>query len=391
MDPRSVNRSFLFLCIIGLLSYFSYNFVRTPVLPLFARELGAVPEMIGLIVSVSTITGIFIKFPSGIVADMIGRRLVLLIGVFIFALMPFAYMGVGDVYALIGVRAVHGLATALFAPVAMAVVADGFPTRRGEFLGWYSSSTQFGKLLGPMAGGALVGLVGFSSAFMACGLIGLLPLGLSFFLRIEKQSPPEGPIAGPSDVLLRFWGEMKTVAGDPKILVTSAMEAVQMLAAGALMAFLPIYGVTVGLTAGEVGLLFGVQGVAALVARPAMGRLSDRMGRRPLIVAGLLVCAGSFAIIPSFDSLHALLLLAAAFGMGEAIVTSSTSALVADLSRAGSLGSAMGAFGTIMDIGHASGPLLAGVLIGLLDYSMAFGLISLILLLGCALFVIMVR
>ncbi len=103
------------------------------------------------------------------------------------------------------------------------------------------------------------------------------------------------------------------------------------------------------------------------------------------------MCAGSFAIIPSFDSLHALLLLAAAFGMGEAIVTSSTSALVADLSRAGSLGSAMGAFGTIMDIGHASGPLLAGVLIGLLDYSMAFGLISLILLLGCALFVIMVR
>jgi MFS family permease len=67
-----------------------------------------------------------------------------------------------------------------------------------------------------------------------------------------------------------------------------------------------------------------------------------------------------------------LLVLSAGFGFGEAVVSSSSSALVADSSEFKRLGAGMGMQGTIMDIGHASGPLLAGLLIGSLSYSMAF-------------------
>ncbi|HLB03117.1 MAG TPA: MFS transporter [Nitrospiria bacterium] len=391
MRNISFKRPFIFLCIIGLLTYFSYNLIRTPVLPLFAKDLEAAPELIGLIVAVSTITGIFVKLPSGIAADIVGRRVVLLAGVLIFSLMPFVYLFIHQIWQLILVRSIHGLATALFAPVAMAIVADLYPSNRGEYLGWYSSSTQVGKLLGPMAGGYLLGLAGFSYAFSVCGLIGLLPLFLAVGVPVgSERLKPRDQVRFPH-MTLRFREELKGVASDSRILVTSAMEAVQMLAGGALMAFLPIYGIEIGLSAAQVGLLFGIQGVANLVAKPMMGRLSDRMGRRPLIILGLLACALTFAMIPAVTGFQSILLLAAGFGLGEAIVTSSTAALVGDLCRNQSLGSAMGAFGTIMDIGHASGPILAGLLIAAFGYLVAFSLISLILLAGIVVFITTVR
>jgi MFS family permease len=142
------------------------------------------------------------------------------------------------------------------------------------------------------------------------------------------------------------------------------------------MAFLPIYGMVVGLNPGEVGLLFGVQGVTSLFSKPVMGRTSDRVGRRPLILIGLAICAGTFILIPQVSNFSFLLALAAGFGFGEAVVSSSTSALVADLSELKTLGAGMGMQGTISDIGHASGPLLAGLLIAHLDYQGAFTVIA---------------
>ena len=399
-------RAFFFICIIGLFSYFSYNLIRTPLLPLFARDLGAAPAFIGMVVAASTLTGVFVKLPAGIVADMVGRRTILLAGVLVFSLLPFVYIWVHQVWELVAVRFIHGFATALFAPVSMAVVAELHPEKRGEYLGWYFSSTQAGKLLGPMAGGFLLGYAGFTQTFILCGLLGILPLALmlrmpggNHLLRPPSRRavfPDYPPVdrSGHGRVVRqmgRFLQEIKQVGADRKVLVVSAMEAVQMLAAGALMAFLPIYGLDVGLTAAQVGLLFGIQGSAALVSKPLMGRLSDRVGRRPLVVLGLLISASTFAMIPAVTGFGALFFLAAGFGLGEAIVISSTSAFVADLWRERSLGPAMGAYGTIMDIGHASGPILAGVLITALGYLTAFRTISLILLIGLAVFLMMIR
>ncbi len=65
---------FLTLIIAGLLSRFSYQMARSPVLPRFAQDLGSSPELIGLIVAASTITGIFIKLPAGALSDILGRK-----------------------------------------------------------------------------------------------------------------------------------------------------------------------------------------------------------------------------------------------------------------------------------------------------------------------------
>ena len=111
------------LCAVGFLARASYALARTPVLPLFALYLGAGPEVIGWVVGISTVTGIFFKLPAGALSDWIGRGRTLFLGLLIFALTPFAYLLVWGTAALLVVRFVHGFATAIYGPVAMAVVA----------------------------------------------------------------------------------------------------------------------------------------------------------------------------------------------------------------------------------------------------------------------------
>jgi MFS family permease len=188
-----------------------------------------------------------------------------------------------------------------------------------------------------------------------------------------------------------MWQGFRIVANNTAVLVTSVTDGAKMIANGALMAFLPIYGTSVGLNPGQVGILFGVQGVTSFLSKPIMGRASDRLGRRPLILIGLLICAATFVLIPQVTAFPVLILLASLFGYGEAVVSSSTSALVADVSDIKRLGAGMGMQGTIMDIGHASGPLLAGFLIALFGYSTTFAVIAALQLLAAGLFWMTVR
>jgi len=112
-----------------------------------------------------------------------------------------------------------------------------------------------------------------------------------------------------------------------------------------------------------------------------MGRFSDRHGRRTQIFFGALIgalCIGCFSFFKSFISL---LTLSIAFGMSLSIVTSATSAYIADLSSAKARGSAMGLLGSIMDIGHTSGPLVSGFAAVYFGYPKSFIAASFVLIL----------
>ena len=158
------------------------------------------------------------------------------------------------------------------------------------------------------------------------------------------------------------------------------MEGLQNMAMGALEAFLPVYAVKVaGLSEFQAGLLWGGQIVVTMLSKPFMGRMSDARGRRPLIAAGLILCGASFAAVPFLSSFWTLLACSLVFGAGEALVTSSSAAMVADLCRERHFGSAMGAFGTIFDVGHASGPILSGILVGWVGFQISFPLMACLL------------
>ncbi|HEX2056513.1 MAG TPA: MFS transporter, partial [Nitrospiraceae bacterium] len=251
----TTSRSFVVLCTIGILCFISYNMVRMPVLALFAESLGAGPERIGLIVSVSTLTGVFLKLPSGALSDIYGRRLLLHVGVIAFGLPPFVYPFVSDLNVLTGLRFLHGLATAIFAPSALATVAELYKDRRGAALGTYTACTQSGALLGPFIGGWLVYAAGFPTAFVTAGVFGCMGLLMFFALRLNPP-PPDVKEKSIAAVVSDMWAGFAAVARNRRVLITSSTDAAKMIANGALMAFLPLYGVSVGLNPGEVGLLF---------------------------------------------------------------------------------------------------------------------------------------
>jgi len=398
-----LTQPFILLCCVGLFAFVSYNLVRMPVLSLFAQSLGASPEAIGFIVSASTLTGVFLKWPAGALSDLYDRRWLLLVGLLAFALPPFCYLLITDVTWLVVLRFAHGVATAVFAPIALAVVADLRREARGAAYGAYTAATQAGAMLGPLLGGWLLQVAGFSTAFVTAGTLGVIAVLLFFLMRlppvpdrvdrwedvkraslnvnrgessVERLTNNAVRPPGPAAVISDMARGARTVLGNVRVVVTSATDGARQVANGALMAFLPIYAVGIGLDAAQAGVLFGVQSVTSFASRPTMGWASDRIGRRPLILLGLVICAGSLATVPFTTSFVGLMALSSLFGFGEAIVNASAAALVADLSELKTLGSAMGMQGAITDIGHASGPILSGVLIGALGFQAAFPIIA---------------
>jgi len=378
---------------IAFMARASYALARTPVLALFAASLGAGPEAIGLAVAISTVTGILFKMPAGVVSDVMGRMRTMLVSLAVFAFVPLAYLWVSSYEALVAVRFLHGFATAIFAPVSMAVVVDAAGSRRAEALSWFSSVSIAGNLVGAPLGGflitALAGggpyeLAHFHIVYGVVAALGAVPLLVALWTLRARPAVPAPPerrsLAG---VGRQFRAGVREILLERRVLLTSNMEGVQNLSVGALEAFLPVYVVLVaGLSAFQAGLLWGVQVVVTVAAKPLMGAVSDRYGRHPLVFWGMFACAVPFVLVPWFQSFAALLLLAALFGLGEALVTSSAAALVADLCDERHMGSAMGVFGTIRDVGHAAGPLLAGLLIGLFggeDFRWPFALIGALL------------
>jgi MFS family permease len=177
----------------------------------------------------------------------------------------------------------------------------------------------------------------------------------------------------------------------PPIFVAAGIEAVMYLGYGAFLGFLPIYAKKVGLNDAEIAIVLGAQLVLAMVAKPITGRVSDRVGRIPVIIVGLLLCAAALPLIFRSESLAFFLFAAPLLGVGVGAVTPVTNALIADLASARRLGAAMGVFGTIWDIGEAAGPMIAGFLIGGLGYAATFDVLAAVIALVSIGLIVMVR
>lgn len=361
---------------MGGLAIFSSTMAKNPALPLFIRSMGVPVSTVGFIAAASTVVGIVVSLPAGILCDIIGRRRVILMAAIVFATAPFLYLVITLPWQLVLVRIYHGLATAILGPVAMAAVADTFEKGRGERMGWYSSATMVGRFMAPFVGGILIFGEDFRWVYLADGFAGILALIAALRLPFVATTSSSN-----WEVFKHQRGnyrqEIVFVLRHPGILATSGIEAVQYFAFGCLETFLPIYLYEkLGFPTWRIGILFTVQILAATFTKPIMGRLSDRYGRVPMIVSGLALGGITTATMLFSSNYLVIIVLIALFGLGLATVTASTSALVADLSRSQGRGSALGILSSIMDVGHSSGPMVAGVLISTYSYQMAFGIIG---------------
>ncbi|MDP3047712.1 MAG: MFS transporter [Chloroflexota bacterium] len=385
---------FVTLCFVGALAAFSATIVRNPVLPLFTATLGVDDATLGLIASVSAATGVLVGFPAGVLSDMVGRRRVMLLGILLFAVTPLLYLFVTTPGQLVVVRIIHGAGTAILNPVVMAVVAETYSADRGERMAWYSSIYQVGRFVAPTAGGLLIVGHDFTWVFIVSAMSGFLALLAFFALKTTSGSTGttthSARAASWANGLRRMGSELRLVTSHRGILLTSLMEAAQYFSIGAVETFLPLYLISVGFSAWEIGPIFTAQLVATAIAKPGLGRLSDRLGRRRFIAAGLLVGASAVAAMPVTTNYWAVLALSSLFGVTVAAVTGCTSALVSDFSRSSAYGSSLGILNSIKDVGHGAGPAVAGFLVMSWSYGSAFAVVGGVMTVGALAFYLLV-
>ncbi|MGD0496061.1 MAG: MFS transporter [Candidatus Bathyarchaeia archaeon] len=387
---------FLTVCVMGLLAILSSTMSKTPVLPYFAGYLNTPGFWEGLVYSASTIPGILISLPAGSLSDVLGRRKVLLISSVIFASAPFLYLLVNLWWQLALVRFYHGFATAMFVPVAEALVTEAYPTRRGERISLFSSATVIGRSIAPLLGGSILvvtnpGLLpqqysNFGGLYLAVGVVGVTVFitALPFLSKTQNADAKEATKVNLRKVI-RGW---KDIAKTHGVLAVSLVEAGQYYTYASVESFLVKYMTYVAFIDGfSQGVIMFSLVIVVVLSKPLIGRLSDKTDRRTPIVLGCIVSSIPVVAVPFFTQFSALLILAMAYGLGFSMVTSATPALVSELVPIEACGGAIGFISTLMDVGQTLGPIICGVILStFLGYLGIFSSLVIILLSTAAAF-----
>ena len=295
----------------------------------------------------------------------------------LFTLMPLAYIGVASLTVLLALRFVHGSASAIFGPVSSAAVSDVAPAdRRATWLSALSMLQGLGQVAAPVIAGLLLSRRGYTSAFVVASLFGVA-------VPILMWRWPRHHARVAQNRWHLFRGGVAAVVRDRPIVLTSLTQAALLSTNNAMAAFLPLYASEVmALTPFAIGVLFALQALVGIVTRPVAGRWCDRLGREPMIVSGLVTCGVSVACVPIASGPLSLSLPVIASAIGVAMATTAASALVTDRSRQANYGAAHGVFGTIYDVGDATGPIAAGLLVSAIGYTGMFEVMALVALAG---------
>lgn len=378
----NINRDFLKIFTADFLARSAYQMGKTPLLPILALSLGASDAYLGFIVSVSTLTGMFLKPLIGILSDRDGRRRWLIIGTLFFALMPFVYWFVHTPTQLFIVRIVHGLATAIYGPVTLAYVAEQKKSHTAERLGWFGLARSGGYIVGPALAGWLLLYIDPVMVFTIVGFISCLTfipvMSLPETLPVAKDEPKE-------PLKTQFKEAMLAGSKTPAIWLAGGLEAAAYIGLYALKAFLPIYALSLGVNTAVVGLFFSLQETVHIIFGPLGGRLGDKYGYTPMIALGMMVLGGTLPLLGLWDSATTLLALSLLLGLSQALIFSSTVALISERVDKKNLGAGLGFLGTLQNGGKVAGPVLGGLLITYLDYQISFYVLGGFLLIGALL------
>ncbi len=366
-----------------------YQMGKTPLLPILAASLGATDVLLGVVLSVSTLTGMLTKPIFGVLSDRQGRKLWILLGTLLFAGVPFLYRFIDTPGHLVALRLLHGTATAIYGPVTVAYVAERSGKHKAERLGWFGMARSGGYVVGPLAAGMLLLWNNPADVFAVIGGLSLLAFIPVLLLdegtgdwRLGSGDRPipdsQSPIPNLRSLLHIPTSPFRT----PAVWLSGGMEATVYIATYSIKAFLPVYALTAGYSTAQIGLFFTVQEGAHLLLKPLAGRAGDRMGYYRAIAVGMAGLAGLLPLLTLLTDGWGLLGLAALFGGLQALIFPATVALVADQIEPAHLGAGLGFVGTLDNAGKVAGPVLGGLLIAGLGYVGMLWLLSGLLLAG---------
>ena len=385
--------SFLIISFIGFFALFSSTMSKSPILPLFAESLITSEfeaQFIGYVIAASTVPGILVSMIAGRLSDMYGRRKLILVSTFIFATAPFFYLFAINIWILMIVRFYHGFSTAIFVPVAMAAIAESYPENKGKYISSFSSIILVGRFMAPITGGTILFITTnyYYGVYIACAISGAIALTLTVFFYRDRTTQTEFKDAAkrPSLTIKIFARGIKEVLTHKIILSTSIVQASQYFAFGIIEAYIILYASSLHFDAWLIGLIPAILTLMLVVFKPLMGYFSDKVGRRLIILLGLLLGGGVSWMVPITTNYILVILILCGFGIGMALVVSSTTAYVSDISKKEDYGAAIGTLSTIMDIGQTIGPILSGYILIAFSFGGVFFMISIVLIISALIF-----
>jgi MFS family permease len=335
------------------------------VLPLLAREVFGLTAFTAVLTFVVAfgVTKALANLAAGALADRYGRKPVLVAG-WLFGLpVPLILIWAPDwgwvlvANVLLGIN--QGLAWS--STVIMKIDLVG-PARRGLAMGLNEAAGYGAVALTALATGFIAAEAGLRPApfFLGLAFAGL-GLGLSVLLVHETRGhvrlEPDGRLALPWRAVLA-----RTSFRDPTLSAASQAGLVNNLNDGMAWGLLPLFYASHGLAVAEVGILAAAYPAVWGIAQTGTGALSDRIGRKGLIVAGMLLQAGAIGLIAAASTFGVWLVAAALLGLGTAMVYPTLLAAVADVAAPSWRGAAVGVYRLWRDLGFAVGAIVAGVL-----------------------------
>ena len=267
------------------------------ILPIIGKELGLTYSQIGLIMTCQYLAGAIANVPGGILVDTVGRKGVLMALSLFWVGFPYLLMGFSHGYLmLLGCVALVGFGNSLWHPTAIPTLARSYPTRKGLVLSIHGMGGNVGDALAPLAVGSLLTVLTWREVVVINVIPGLvmslLLLVLLGTLRVGARGKTHGGDDGHIQSLGDYLRGVPALFHNRSLVLLTASSAFRSMTQNALLTFLPVYlAYEMGYSPLWVGAgMFALQ-AAGFAATPIAGHLSDRMGRRSIMMTSMAMTA----------------------------------------------------------------------------------------------------
>jgi MFS transporter, DHA1 family, multidrug resistance protein len=344
--------------------------IVSPDIPAFASHFGVSTAAAASVVSAFAVMRIVGALPAGRLVDRFGEPVVMATGIAIVAVSSIVAGFSGSFAELIILRGAGGLGSAMFGVSAQTLLLVSVPSgQRGRASGLFAGGFLVGSISGPAVGG-LIAAWSMRAPFIIYG--GMLVVPAVIAATVLRQGPRR---AGAQPRPKRAFAEIARALRDRAYRAAAAANLADGFGTvGVRSAIVPLFVRDIlHRSAIWTGIGFGVVAVLNAVMLIPGGRLADRLGRRPVIVAGCTVTAAGMIMLALIPGLAGYLAALAILGLGSGLLDVGPAAMLGDILD-GQGGTVVASYQMAGDIGVVTGPVTAGYLVDAASYGAAFGL-----------------
>ena len=259
-------------------------------LPFITTDLSLSYTDAGLLVAVFHLSALLANFGSGLVVDVTGRRVLFqVISLLVGAGALFAFGASRSLLVLAVLVMLIGVSNNLWHPPAIAYLSSMYPGNRGYALSIHAIGANLGDTLAPLAAGTLLAALSWQGA-AAVGAAPVVFIALVLAVQLLAKDNRSRAETHAGMGFSEYLAGLKRIVGNRLVLGLCLMAGFRSMAQNGLLVFLPLFLVN-DLKSGPVwmGIAMMAMQTGGLVAAPVAGTWSDRVGRRPVVLAGLTV------------------------------------------------------------------------------------------------------